>query len=659
MEEGRLKDIKFFSMALMVFLAPLIFFPSLTENPFYAQGFVLLGSFLVFFCVCLYSGKLKKTPLDSVFLIFMLSLILSSVISVFLVRADRLASVSYSIKGVMLILVYVAGYFVGTQAEVKEDIFSLKTQKLHPVLIWAAAWLMFSFLGQYYTYFMWCVGIMLAANFLRKGDITDILHLVFVCAVTASLFVIFQVLGFNFSIPAQLGLTTTFGNPNFFSSFIVLVLPSLLVYFFNAKERDKKFYFSAALLLVTALFMTGARSSLFGFLFLIVFAFCSKVIRAEIIYHKKQCLMLLLIPVLAALILPSNYKKDNFAKVTEPFTYVASLNKDNAGLVAPVHQRMLAYLSAIKIFKSSPFMGEGFGEFQLAYAEKQAEIIKDNPKLAPMKTQANGAHNFILQILAETGIFGGVMVVVFICFLQLIIWEYIIDRDAYEKTAKVTPANKAIFLARREMLFAFLAGIYAFLIDNLLNITFFITMPAFFFWLYIGLLLSLIGSNKSYYKVSKIKFGFYAALSCVLFAWLCVNFLGELFLLRGIKLNHKGSYKSAQIEFDRAVYMDPMNMRAHYYSGHNLLALGRNKESARMFTRSSLLGPNYEETFFNAGILLYSVGDIEGFKYNMGRVLRLDPYNMTAIKLLDSVKEQEPAAAAAQSVETGESAGSL
>jgi len=129
------------------------------------------------------------------------------------------------------------------------------------------------------------------------------------------------------------------------------------------------------------------------------------------------------------------------------------------------------------MFKESPILGHGWGSFELKYPFKQGEILQKKPELSYLRTHANNAHNEIFEQISQLGILG--------FLLYCWIWFGFLKRSI----KKVFKAENLLFLAS----FTAVLGFFA---DNLLNVTFNFPMPAYAFWIALGISVSFIDEGK-------------------------------------------------------------------------------------------------------------------------------------------------------------------
>ncbi|MBI3291573.1 MAG: O-antigen ligase family protein [Elusimicrobia bacterium] len=129
------------------------------------------------------------------------------------------------------------------------------------------------------------------------------------------------------------------------------------------------------------------------------------------------------------------------------------------------HQRLLIWRCGWHMVQERPLLGKGWGCFELFYPFYQGQYL-DNPLFQGFRTHANNAHNLILEWWAQTGTLG----------LGIWCWLMLTVLIAGRNTAQRLP-GEASLLAH-----GWLGGMLAMLVDNLLNVSLFFSVPALVFW---------------------------------------------------------------------------------------------------------------------------------------------------------------------------------
>ncbi len=141
------------------------------------------------------------------------------------------------------------------------------------------------------------------------------------------------------------------------------------------------------------------------------------------------------------------------------------------------YQRFLIWLSALGMIQDHPFIGKGWGTFELFYPFYQGPLLL--MKNLSARTHANNAHNEILEYWSQIGTLG--LGIVFWMWFLFVRWGLTIA--------------KRLALPWKGIEWGFLGGVLGMLVDNLLNVSVHFAVPAFIFWWWVGSAMSLDAST--------------------------------------------------------------------------------------------------------------------------------------------------------------------
>lgn len=294
------------------------------------------------------------------------------------------------------------------------------------------------------------------------NKIDRLLVVVVISSFLVSLYGILQILGIDFLTWPEDPLFTkrtlsTFGQPNFLASWLLLVIPVSVYFIYKRKKLISKFLFFLVLLAeISCLFFTTSRGGIVA-LAVAIIAYCiylffflnfSKL--KKIIIVSSLFLFLLAGIFGVNLLLPGRFN---------------SLFDLRTGSMAA---RVNFYTASVDAIKFRPVFGYGIensGEVFIKYYQPDWGIYGD------VAATTDKAHNLILDIILATGFFG------LIIFLVL---YYHFFRLAFTNLRKKKNRNLSLALA---------LGVLAYLSSLLFSFT--IVGAEVYFWLYLALIILL------------------------------------------------------------------------------------------------------------------------------------------------------------------------
>lgn len=353
---------------------------------------------------------------------------------------------------------------------------------------------LFAQMFDWYGLVLWILGVWLGVRVLRKLTQENILVLMFVAVFLACCYGVLQALGLEFLWPFEINqfatkAFSTFGNPNFLSSAVVMLLPSLLVYYMRTDSK-KDFIVYGLLVLVYILFLSFglARSCWIGAACGLVMMWMFGTLRALIWQRKGRVFLLAL---LAAGVgwgsvyvdgtdapSPVARRAAELAQVT-PSNF--TLKVDREDIFQSLHQRLFMWDVSKEIFLERPVLGSGLGNFQMAFEQNQPKTLLRYPNLRELKTITPAPHNELFFQLGQGGIVGlGLFL-----FMFMVLFLEVRDFAAHKKEGD-----------KKQLLQALFCGILGMLADNMLNISLHAVVPAFIFWWMVGAEVSGVGKEE-------------------------------------------------------------------------------------------------------------------------------------------------------------------
>ncbi|MBI5554612.1 MAG: O-antigen ligase family protein [Elusimicrobia bacterium] len=489
-----------------------------------------------------------------------------------------------------------------------------------------------------------CIAVFYLAFVLSqlKDFLKAVSYVLLTVAVFACGYGLLQYFGFELLWSQQVGyfqgrLVSTFGNPAFLASFLVMLIPLTAGCWLNAQTKTGKIIFLSLLLLLgTTLLATSARSALLGlavaFSLFILYLF-KLGYRREIKVLSLSLLALVLLG--GALILFSGQKELLRARLE--------------GLVNPpalgtsLQQRFLIWCCSLEMFYKHPFTGQGWGLFELFYPYYQSSYLQ-NPAFATYKTHANHAHNEILHIAAELGVAGILFSLYFFSVLT--------------KQFKILLKSQ-ITREQQIMALGLFSGIIGMIVDSLFNVAFHIVAPAMVFWCLIGLLSGLNPVSSPVKPAASSLWRLAAALLMPLL--LLIVGLNVLRLQAAIHhftgINYFAVSEKAPAtekqqkysllirggqELQQSLRQFPWNTEAAYDLGGIYFRLGEIGKAGETYSYAAELNFGYDEIFYMLGVSLLDQGCPEKAVKFFQQAMTLNPNSETIKSALTEVSKQAP-----------------
>lgn len=628
-----------------VFVSQLVFFTNFSRDPFIIQrliSIISIGAALVL--ILLQFRKQKEicfslSKADIALLVFVAIALISLTINYFYTQNNIALLNNFLRRDFTLIAGLFGGYFLarllfnnGDFIKTEDKIENYKYGFL--LFLWGFLWIPFScfkvkVLSDIYALLMWGACFYLLLKILTKITLRNILDVLLLTGVLAAGYGICQYLGYDFLIKGKfsqdlaLMLSSTFGNPNFLASFLLLVLPfGIIFYLSSEKDWEKRYYFLVNLACIIFLILSQSRSSWIAAIFVLAALIAARPFRNLIVKNKMRVGALLIVLLGIFLILPS--KTESINKVEDMRGAVSKgLFSDfrNLTLAAPpqvlnmsYHQRLMSWTCGINNVKKKPLLGWGWGSWQLNYAPCQGELLSKYPNLMVLKIQSNSAHNIFIETITQSGFLG---LAAYLLFLFLVCSVCI----RYYQTQKDND--------KRILALALGAACLGFLTDNMLNISFQIQVISSVFYFLTGIIISLNPKNKKI-KMAKISVNLLLILIGTIFLFLAFVHTKILFAshysLKGYLAAKANNYKEAQKMFDKSVSLYKESPETHFIYLRVLEKLNDTSKMNSVASETLIYFPEYYE-FYN----IYAIIQAKLYKpqeafSNLKKSFILNPY---------------------------------
>ncbi|NIM03670.1 tetratricopeptide repeat protein, partial [bacterium] len=490
-----------------------------------------------------------------------------------------------------------------------------------------------------------CLAIFYITVYLLQDEknLKRLLHIGFVVGTIASSYALLQYGGIEPIWPMQLDpfgtrSVSTFGNPNFLASYLMLILPVVAVLAVYEKSLLKKVFLGGLFVInFFGLLVTRTRSAWLGLFVALVFvAFYLSCYQRSLISRNRKWLFLLVGILFLMMLYPVRFdeqKGKRVRAVTVVFEKVKSIIDFKQ--MAYV-QRFLIWQSAYSMFKESPVLGHGWGNFEIIYPFHQGKFLRIK-EYSPFRTHANNTHNEILEIASQTGIVGlGIYIWLFIIFFKTGIGSYRKLDNEHDRIVAL----------------GLLGSILGMLVDNLLNVSLHFPMPALLFWVWMGLVVGISQGREISERRIPVKKSVVLPLGIVLAGVVIFNiryFRGEFHYFKGFKYaKNSATLAKAARECELSYKSYPLNVDNNYELGNAYARLGEKEKAIRAYLKAIDANPGYDEIYSNLGIMYGQTNRIPEAIEALIKSIEINPLSASTRSYLGQVyigkKEWEKAA---------------
>jgi len=432
--------------------------------------------------------------------------------------------------------------------------------------------------------------LILFTHFFIASDIETITALCLVIAATLSIYGIFQYAGMdivNWHTPEGGRVVSTFGNKNYFSTWLLLMIPMAATTAFSGKNRLLRWAATGGTLIMTvALLLSNSRGAVFIFLFIVLLCGPTEILGGD---HspvksgkrwKAGALGLVLLICLFSGI-PDDIRRNYIRRIENPSVFIG--------------ERMTFYRAAVDQIRAYPVTGIGPGNFAFASLENaENRISTHDPNYV-----AKHVHNDFLEIWVEFGLitFLSYMGIIGLLFFKMIRTGIRpIDTDRRRKLRLITAAAAA-YLCYVQIS---VAGRYP--------------SSVFFFWL-VSAMGIVLCTDRGPGDDSERKLRKQAAAALIAGTALAAVIAGKYFMgiymaSMDVKTGYSslvnGDPESAEIAYERAVSRFPKHVEALYQQGFVRYGLGKNGCGGRKLSEGEIPGAPLCQCRLQPGIVLYA-----------------------------------------------------
>ncbi len=570
---------------IAILSSPVIFFTNLTRNPYLIQERilqVLLALSILLLSISIYRKKeivIPRTFLDRPIWIFFTIAVLSIIISLINYQEYRWAISGYSGRRI----------------------------------------LMFLFSGIIPFYF---------ASSLNDKYFKKLQYAVILAGSIASLYAVLQFLHLDFIWPRVIDpygqrSISTFGNPNFLSAYLLIVIFWIIGNLFLFK-KSSGVWLSLLLLNLAGLGITMTRSTFMGLFIGVIILIYFLVYKFESKFKQlKKTIYYILVGIFALIVI--------FSVISPQFLKRIKSVVSIKGMGPALYQRLLIWESSYNMFIDTPVIGRGWGNFEIFYPFYQGKIVRKET-YKNLRTHANNAHNILMELLTGVGIIGtGVYLWLMAVFVYM-------SRKIYLRVNKKQKIWVLVFS---------IAGI-SFWLDNILNVSLFFPVPALTFWLNAGLLAS-IGRESCKSPELKIDikkfYGLFIILVIVLTSGVIYfnykYFVSSTHFFKGFKYSRQKQFERARNELLKCYEIYSLNVDNNYELGNIYARLKNLDKSIQAYHNAIRANPGYDEIYFNLGVMYIKKGDMEKAETHLKKSIAMNPLSIDTYRSLGDIKGQQ------------------
>lgn len=411
---------------------------------------------------------------------------------------------------------------------------------------------------------------------------------------------------------------STFGNPNFMSSYLVVLMPVLVADFlFGVTGFPRVLLFAIIQLTAAAMLATMTRSSWAGLAVGLLFVAWG-MRQAE----KKtwpRAWPLLGVMGLLTILWPQSAEHYRPAVIDR----LIEVKRATTETYGSVYQRFLIWIAAWGMVQDHPFVGKGYGCFELFYPFYQGPLLFVKSLMA--RTHANNAHNEILEYWSQIGSIG----------VGLVAWLWVVFfRVGQSVTRRLSNGWNMLG-------WGVMGGVAGMLVDNLLNVSIHFAVPALLLWWWVGMMMALDPANLKITRIPLLPLWRKGVLAIgvvglsLLAARAGAMWAGETNFFKGFKLSKGGvDLMSAARYLERAYAWHPLEVNNNYELGNVYARLGNRDRALFMYQRALDANAGYDEIYFNRATLLMQSGRFDEAVHYYELCLAINPLSQTAYNAL-------------------------
>jgi tetratricopeptide (TPR) repeat protein len=306
-------------------------------------------------------------------------------------------------------------------------------------------------------------------------------------------------------------------------------------------------------------------------------------------------------------------------------------------------ERRLHWRTALSLFRESPVVGKGYGAFRVySLTEMTAEWYSQGSARRTQMLMPGYAHNEYLQVLADTGLIGAVLLLALLAAIYVTLIRVALRHPQTEW---------------RRLALGLIAAITAFLFQNLVGVTFRQAGASMFLWLWMGVaavgaasiprregqpgrtpLADWRGADRSTGAVVAAALG--AAVVLAVLAWVSIIPLVANMRVRLARaLAADGHYREAVAVCDATLDLCPSSTLAEYVKAFAAGQLGDHQTAVKANEAALKLAPGNASAYYNLGVSYKQLHQYADAEKAFREAIRLMPIKQHYASLAETLFE--------------------
>lgn len=388
------------------------------------------------------------------------------------------------------------------------------------------------------------------------------------------------------------------GNPDFWGSFVVLLLPLSLVSWLAGSGKSPGRTLGSALvpaLLILSLLLSQTRAAWLGFLACLPL----------LLLHRRKSLnpartLLALLAGLALVLVFSFPNPLNPSGLSSAGRFLSSFSTSHSA----AQDRLFMGRIAADLANLHPLWGVGPGNLASEFLAEQGRHLVLPEYFHQPYLFTTVVHDDWLQVAAESG---WPALVLLVLSLGL--------------------AMNALWRRKDDLSGAVMAGLVALAVSAFFSFPLSVVPTTAFFWLFVGMAFKPDEKPSSPQGITRWWPVLPALAACALFIRLL---FANAVLHQGINLELAGEPSRSLAYLDKAARLDPQDYRAWFHLGRAAGKLGEFPQAASYYTRALRLFPNHPDAWAGLGLELGKENRLPAAEQACRRALSLNPRSREA-----------------------------